>query len=57
MSRPFSRLLPACGGNAPLIEDRARELGRAGTQFIEQPGILDGDHGLVGEAGEQRDPS
>jgi hypothetical protein len=22
MSRPFSHLLPACGGNAPLIEGR-----------------------------------
>ena len=35
--------------------DRARKLRRAGAQFAEQPRVLDGDDGLVGEILHQRD--
>ena len=35
--------------------DRLRQLGGAGAQLVEQAHVLDGDHGLVGEAREQFD--
>ena len=34
---------------------RFGEIGRAPAQFVEQPRVLDGDDGLAGEIGEQRD--
>ena len=33
--------------------DRAHELGGTSPQFVEQPGILDCDHRLVGKGGDQ----
>ena len=34
---------------AGLISQRLREVARLGLHLVEQPHILDGDHGLVGE--------
>ena len=38
-----------------LLLDRARELRRALLQLLEQPRVLDGDDGLVGERLQQGD--
>ena len=35
--------------------DRPRQLARSRFEFLEQPHVLDGDHGLVGEGFEQLD--
>jgi hypothetical protein len=38
-----------------LLVERRRQLAIAGLQLIEQPHVLDGDHGLMGERLEQSD--
>ena len=40
---------------AGLISQRLREIARLGLHLVEQPHILDGDHGLVGEGRDQFD--
>ena len=42
-------------GAAGLVGQRLREIARPGLHFVEQPRILDGDHGLVGKGPEQLD--
>ena len=42
-------------GSRGLLLQRLAELARARLHFIEQPHVLDGNHRLVGEGGEQLD--
>src|SRR6516162_7893739 len=39
----------------PELPDRTREVLRAGFEFLEEPNVLNGDDGLVGERAEQVD--